>query len=58
MDIIESLHDISVQNPSVEDFSTAGLKWVKFGNSELMGFLFPTRLIRSGNNNNLGRKGN
>ena len=34
MDIIESLHDISVQNPSVEDFSAADLKWVKFGNSE------------------------
>lgn len=34
MDIIESLHDISVQNPSVEDFSAADLKWVKFGTSE------------------------
>ncbi|GJV27214.1 zinc finger, SWIM-type containing protein [Tanacetum coccineum] len=34
MDIFVSLHDIPVQNPSVEDFSAADLKWVKFGTSE------------------------
>ncbi|KAI3697783.1 hypothetical protein L6452_30880 [Arctium lappa] len=34
MDLIESIHDIPVQNPSVEDFSAADLKWIKFGTPE------------------------
>lgn len=34
MDLIESIHDIPVQNPSVEDFSASDLKWIKFGTPE------------------------
>lgn len=34
MDLIESIHDIPVQNPSVEDFSSSDLKWIKFGTPE------------------------
>ncbi|KAL8204932.1 hypothetical protein R6Q57_010555 [Mikania cordata] len=34
MELIESIQEIPVQNPSVDDFCAADLKWVKFGNPE------------------------
>ncbi|OAP16167.1 hypothetical protein AXX17_AT1G53650 [Arabidopsis thaliana] len=34
MEIVESLEEIPVQNPQVEDFSWADLTWTKFGTSE------------------------
>lgn len=34
MDLIESIHDIPVQNPSKQDFSASDLKWTKFGTPE------------------------
>nr|XP_043608729.1 uncharacterized protein LOC122580520 [Erigeron canadensis] len=34
MDLIESIDDIPVQNPSAEDFSAADLKWFKYGTPE------------------------
>lgn len=34
MEIVESIEEISVQNPQLEDFSWADLTWTKFGTSE------------------------
>lgn len=34
MDIVESILDIPVQDPAVEDFSSADLVWTKFGTAE------------------------
>ncbi|KFK40773.1 hypothetical protein AALP_AA2G039200 [Arabis alpina] len=34
MEIVESLEEIPVQNPQVEDFSWSDLTWTKFGTSE------------------------
>ncbi|XP_076912594.1 uncharacterized protein LOC143570961 [Bidens hawaiensis] len=34
MDLVESIHEIPVQNPSVDDFCAADLKWFKFGTPE------------------------
>ena len=34
MDIIESILDIPVQDPKEEEFSSADLNWIKFGNPE------------------------
>ncbi|KAL6220727.1 hypothetical protein ACLB2K_008483 [Fragaria x ananassa] len=34
MDIVESIHDLPVQDPPVEEFSSADLTWTKFGTYE------------------------
>lgn len=34
MDVVESVHDLAVQNPAEEDFSAADLTWTKFGTAE------------------------
>lgn len=34
MEIVESIEDISVQDPQEGDFSSNDLKWTKFGNAE------------------------
>ncbi|KAF9678965.1 hypothetical protein SADUNF_Sadunf07G0091100 [Salix dunnii] len=34
MDIVESVLNLAVQNPAVEDFSAADLTWTKFGTAE------------------------
>ena len=34
MEIVESIEDISVQDPPEGDFSSTDLKWTKFGNAE------------------------
>lgn len=34
MAIVESIHDLPVQDPPVEEFSSADLTWTKFGTSD------------------------